>query len=497
MSSVPSRLPAVWWWLAWGWVAVALLLIFAHGRELSLDAPVSNRLRFHAIPVAASVLYHGRSHDYTAFQSLARKFQSPDADIDELIEWAPTAPLPEGDGTYYWAADDRGMADYVMGAFVLFGPHRSSLYFLYFVVLGVACTLMLIGFWRDPGMTGLLLYVLAAFYGSLNVMALASHSDAFGEPVALFEPRLMELLSLVPALHLGFAGWRRSPWTKWELAALAGQAAIFVFCYHARSSVAWQGVFVVGMSAAAIGVYGVRTWSDVLTRGDVFVRGVPVALLLVGVLALNLYKREAYHPRYFEDMGSRTVWHNALMGLSSSKPLAATYELSLSDASVVDAVLRDMRRRGDRRLSGEWTTGNILNSLGGWREFDWFDYEDAARSLYLSLWRNHPALMLRCYLVDQPRAALAVVWNGHWFNPVSPVPLLIMAPGLLFLTRGPRFGHLVGGMAVLAVLGLMPGLLFYPATFTMMGTLLSTGVLVYLLLAQSARRVVTRDAAHT
>ena len=107
--------------------------MYARGQTVALDQPVTGRLRFHAIPVAMSVLYHGRRHDYTTYRSLALGFQErPQAiptsedSIETRLAWAATYTPPKDDATHYWAADDRGWADYVIGAFALFGPHVKS-----------------------------------------------------------------------------------------------------------------------------------------------------------------------------------------------------------------------------------------------------------------------------------------------------------------------------------------------------------------------------------
>ena len=94
----------------WIWAAISLAVIYIGGRHSELDRHVTNRLQFHAIPVALSVLYHGRTHDYTAYSSVAIPFQTPAPDVDTKIARAIGNVPPPGDSTYYWVADDRGMS---------------------------------------------------------------------------------------------------------------------------------------------------------------------------------------------------------------------------------------------------------------------------------------------------------------------------------------------------------------------------------------------------
>ena len=109
------------------WVVLALAFIYVKGRALALDTYPMDRLRFHAIPIAVSEHYRGRVHDYTGYIPLAHAFQES-AQLDDLIAWAVETPLSLGDPTYFWAADDHGMVDYVIGAFA-WGtfPHAPTL----------------------------------------------------------------------------------------------------------------------------------------------------------------------------------------------------------------------------------------------------------------------------------------------------------------------------------------------------------------------------------
>jgi hypothetical protein len=145
--------------LVCAWAALALAAIYVRGQHLALDRHVSSRLQFHAIPVALSVLYHGRPHDYTAFSSLAISFQASTADARAIASVPPA-----DDKTYYWVADDRGMGDYVIAAFALFGPHPKSLYYAYFVVLACSVVLFLADLGRRAAGNAILLFVLGALY---------------------------------------------------------------------------------------------------------------------------------------------------------------------------------------------------------------------------------------------------------------------------------------------------------------------------------------------
>ena len=482
--------------LVFGWAALALVAMFERGRQTGVDLTVGNRLRYHAIPVAMSVLYQGRPHDYTAFWGLAIGFQDPGT-IEDRIAWGVKYVRPTNENrTYYWAADDRGMADYVIGAFTLFGPRADSLYKFYFVVLGLSVLLFLLDLSWHPAMSATLIFALGALYTCLSVIPLGNLTLAIFEPGSLFEPRVIELLSLVAALHLGLTGFVSSRWSPARIAIIAGQSAILAACYHARSSVGWEVLFVVivgGVSWAA------RRW---LARGQSTGRldlPWPVLCLAAAVALLVAYERHAYNPRYFQDMGARTVWHNALMGLGSNRHLASTYDLGVSDRAAVDSVIRFLRDRHDPRLTADWTRDNILNSLGGHSVFNWFVYEQSARDLYWHLWRTETRSMLHLYLIDRPReigqvivkAALpdAAPWRnrqGLFFNPFAAGALMVTLPGLLIAgIRRPDLKAVVAAALVLLACSVIPGVLFYPVVHTMMGVFASLSLVAYLTVAMT------------
>ena len=128
-------------------------LLFTAERRLGLHQSLSTRYRFHAIPVAVSTLYHNRPHDYTAHRSLAMSFHDAGRDIDEQIREAIRPESVIDGGTYYWVADDRGLADFVVGAFWLFGPQVEEPFGLLVPVAVTLACLLRSRLLADPGRT--------------------------------------------------------------------------------------------------------------------------------------------------------------------------------------------------------------------------------------------------------------------------------------------------------------------------------------------------------
>lgn len=486
--------------LVWLWIAGALLLIHARGLELALDAHPTDRLRFHAIPIALSSLYHGWPYDYTGIKAIALGFQQT-ASIDEAITSSLNYVPTSKEAVYYWAADDRGMSDYVAGAFLLFGPRTSSLYSFYFVVLGASCALFLLGAGGSAAAHAALVLFLGTFYGAISVIPLANLSPTAFEPVTLYEPRTIELLCYVAMLHLALSVVDDRSWTMARVALAGAQAALLTWCVHARSSVQWEVAFVVAVGMVAV-------WANRRDRRAAVRALVPVALVALSLVGLAVYQRATFHPRYFEDKGARTFWHNALMGVNVGDASGRRVQLGISDSEVIDAVIGHLRDTQDPRLSDAWTVDAALNSLGSHSEFDWATYERAARDLYWRIWREHTGDMLHWYGVVKPeaiRGSFVSAWRSDTmeqqdlqqisFNPLAPGALLIALPGwLLAAFYRPRLGRLA--LATVALLGcsLVPAWLFYAVPLTMMGAFVTLGLLGYLtfgaVLAALSRAVV-------
>ena len=488
--------------LVWLWAVLALSAIYIRGPRIEIDRQVTNRLQYHAIPVAISVLFHGHPHDYTALTSIARTFQDAKTDVEVKIIRTILNEPPADDTTYYWAADDRGMADYVIAAFRLFGPSTKSLYKFYFVVLAASVVLFLADLAWAPIASALLLLVLGGIYACTSVIPLGNLTLPIFEPSSIYEPRIVELLAYVATLHLALTPFFSARWSPARRAIVAMQAAILVACYHMRSSVGWEVSFILMLNVACWiwrHRHQARAQGDGALRPTMIAATWPSICLAAGLVLLFAYHRVAFNPRYFRDMGSRVVWHNALMGLSFNAHLREKYRLAVDDRAVVNAVRTYLQSTNDPRLTVEWNETTILNSLGGHTVFDWFAYEGAGRDLYRHIWRSDPGAMLRLYTVDKPAETIRVIVkafqaspdspgtipDGMRFNPFSRVALLIVLPAIVLMWMSG--GAIVPTLSVVLFLfacSVVPGIFFYPVVYTMMGAFATVALAGYLTVAR-------------
>ena len=375
--------------------AILVCLLFATDRRLGLHQFASTRYRFHAIPVAISALYHHRPHDYTSMRNLAHRFHDPNQDLDQQIRQAVHPDYDPGNGTYFWVADDRGLADYVIGAFWLFGPETLSLANFLYVVLGLGLALYTIGYWRTPEALVLPLVVVFGWLALAQVMLhrvpFPNGQGYWGEEIALYESRMFDLLALVSVLHLAVLAAARPAVNRLAWVTAIPQAAILVFLYHARSSIGWEYLALFALVALRFGAWGVQRLRDAeLAPRGALARPVFVAILLAcSLVGLKQYQRAAYHRHYTSTYGQRTFWHNALMGLAYHPRLSEELPMALcDDRNAVDLVLARMEERDPNLDRSQWNWQAALNSLGNHNEFNWNRYEDVARGIYFELWRS-------------------------------------------------------------------------------------------------------------
>lgn len=494
-------------------ICLALIaVIFQRGFQLGLVSSVTDRIRFHAIPVAVSFLYHGHPHDYTAAREVAIPFQGA-GPLHELLADSVNKEVTQRN-TYYWVADDKGFGDFVIVAFKLFGPKTSSMYLMWFVCLAFTTVLFLTSFPRRSWCLGLLGMLLVGIYTAISTLPLTDEanflnfqSSAAISTVSIYEVRFLDVLAMIPVIHICLFTMRRSLTTcRWQMVAVLGQVGFFFLLYHARSSLGWQLVAMIGFLSLVVIYRLLRSRNKEVRRVAHFLPAAFVfATLLIGLIGLSIYKHATYNPRYFQDMGVRTFWHNALMGVVEPG-LATTYRLAYGDFEAARAVIKYSQEGTCQQGITQLDPQGLLNSLGGHGEQDWFAYESCAKKLYFHLWKKHSIRMAYNYVVLKPMATVNVVlgtvrsvqakfsdtaraqFSIGWY-PLTFVPLLFGAA--VFLVAGQslyrRRAMLLCLLATLLVFSLIPSLMFYAAILTLGGFFVTLTILCYLFLLLGAR----------
>jgi hypothetical protein len=500
-------------------MALALLFLTMLGltdRQFDLSRTPSNRYRCHAIPVALSQLYHGRIHDYTAYKQLALPFQNFTIPLETLLAKYADPQAPVGEETYYWTADDRGLSDYVSASFRLFGTHVSSLAYLYYLLLLGTLLCFVCGYWREPVVLVLPVLVLLGFLIYAHACPLREQitlgdGSYWREPVALYESRTFETLGVLAWLHLGLLLWRREGFGSLTWTMALPQVLLLIFLYHARSSLGWMylGLFI--LTAVRLTGLAWERWRGGRPLRDRVLRPLFVAALLLATLGgLQLYKMATYNRAYFEDRGSRTIWHNALMGYGYHPRLRESLDVGISDPKVMLLVIRRLREANDPRVNENWTPNIIGHSLGGLYQFDWPTYEGAAREIYFDVWRRQPGRAFACYAWYKPRDIIGhsaqiarllgdelYAGRANLLGVAFAISVILLAACWQIMRRDPeklaRFRTVCGPCAMLLLFSTVPAIAFYAALPTLSAFYIAltvcTGLLLVLLACAVSPRV--------
>lgn len=499
------------------------VFLFYRGLELHLDKSMTDRIRFHAIPVAMSVLYHKHPHDYTGLHAIAMPFQGP-GNMEHLIKIARRQTVDNDSGIYYWVADDKGFEDFVIAAFYLFGSHVISMYYMWFLVLFASISFYIISFGRQIWALSFLCLILVGVHVATSSLAVASVVMTANEipptldtlsSVSLYEPRYLDVLALVSVFHMILFAARRKPLKGLkEWFPLFGQVFIFIFLYHARSSLGWEVVSVL-FSCLIFFIY-LHIYSKWQKRIENNFKSYGIsgaiavaAILSIGLLSLNGYKHVVYNSKYFAEMGTRTIWHNALMGLGADPLFAKKFDLGVSDLRIAQSVIQFARKKQVCAPAIEQLEGQILlNSLGNWGVADWVAYEDCAKKLYLLIVSQHKLKVAILYGIKKPLSSIKTLVLAMkstkdpllnsirikseigWY-PFSILNLFFVF--MVFITSLRLLLRIRANLLILTLIvfltSFIPSVAFYPDILTQGGMLATSALLLYLLLAVGLQRI--------
>ena len=335
-----------------------------------------------------------------------------------------------------------------------------------------------------------------------------------GLPIHLSESRMFDILGTVALVHLVLTMLRPAATPRWlGTGTMIAQAGLIAFLIHARTSVSWLFVAIL-LIVIVLAVFRPKRHVKLPQSGAVLAVVCTVLLAWAGV---HLYQRAAFNAAYFGEIGPRTFWHNVLMGLATNSVLAHKLDLVGEDRSTIETVLRDMKTRSDPRLTEQWETQNILNSLGSFSTFDWRTYEDITRDLIFRTLRSEPRQAAKLFLWDKPGRVLGTISceflllrcdplrsnSGRFperpatrFLPLLSIGFLVLVAASLcassreykeLRTAKESNGTIVLLLLLAALIGLAPSILVYPAVSQLGGTVVLLLTAIGLALVLTAR----------
>jgi hypothetical protein len=346
-----ERLRAIRSWCeqhaAWLLFIVSLILIGGitlRGIDLRMDRIVPYRAPHHMYPIAISMLYHQGSpylmyaeiqdgmkpmRCYITYDEIfSNSMNDHTAFNNALLAEMISTPIQRPDQTRLVPAEDKGFVDIVILALLLFGANVQGLYYTTILILLITVLTFFLAFRHRAEMCLAPVFVLGALYATMPGLLLTH------EMYSLTNPRLFGILGVIPVIHLIFIFLDRQHFSWLRFGSAAFQVIVIVECIHVRSSTIW---LVAAVAFAYLALLGGRffrrqpasAWFTPDFR-MALTSGWGVALLLCGVVGLNLYQRCAYDAGYSREK-HRYCWHNIGIGMALHPKFAEKYELGIND----------------------------------------------------------------------------------------------------------------------------------------------------------------------
>ncbi len=453
---------------------------------------------------------------WSDLEQLKKNFHDRDllnAGLRAAASLGPQTPGYIEDGTLITTFyDDMGEVDYVTMAFRLFGLQIESMLYLYFTLVALSALVFILTFHDRIFALCLLFTTLFAYYVELYLKVF--------EPVAItsyWGMRHSSTLCFVPAFHLALLLlWKRKP----SPAVVAGaviQLAILILTWRIRGSVAWVLVFLPALAFALALLESwpksaelwPRSWTairrslaasarsgvDVALSWRLLVRRTlrwPVVLLLLGLLANNVYNRAALHPIYYSDdvMSYHGIWHSVHIGLAIYAPelMAPRVKKITEDQGVNDGTtLWTARDYLDRIHLIPWNGKPELVTpapgyLSPWHgiglKIAW--HERTLRNAYFEKLKANPLRILQIY-VTMPLQCIRQLMIPFAQAPTKAWLWLIAAAGagvLVLLLGFARSTELGDGIKVFGVaagaltMATLPNMIAYAAVYAMSDSIL-------------------------
>jgi hypothetical protein len=394
--------------------------------------------------------------------------------LDRIIQQAMDVPIDASLQPEIIQANELGLADYIYLSFRLFGDKISSLYYFFYLIVGLTCLFYVLQFRNSP----FLLFLLVIFLGELHFLENYAHSF---DQNTVSNSRLFSGLSLVPVLHILLLLWQRRPPRAFTVTAAVVQSVIFAFLLSCRTELAWQ-VAMIAVVACGIGLSLLLRRRDAKHRHLIGLAPLwPAAIFLLVVFAYSAVVSMSADQRYVMEPKAHIVWHEVMIGLlRSSLELRREYlggaPLGSDDGEVYTAVIHDLNARND-------FSSPIVSRLGdGQLTIDlmrgWAEYDRLVRSLALRIIVDHPLILFETIPVKirQQIAMYGMPFEYGMRLSDLQVPIIWIAAGALICM-------VAGGFAVgAAMLGSATGviaivLLFAAATPLVEPSALSIGTL--------------------
>jgi hypothetical protein len=413
--------------------------LFFDGRALHMQDALHARYWNYAIPAAisqldysldgyrgyVSVLMHLVKHDFAAATPIAR---------DELIRTAGLIAQVNSDGVFFFPADEKGLQDFVIVSFALFGKTTVGFYKLYFLLLSLSVAASLLCSIDRIAAQAAILLTLAAMIAVVPALPITS------ELASLLNPRAFDMLTLPATVSLVSLAVLRSQVRLWQFPLFIIQILLISFAVHIRNATAWQIVLLTLVPLAIIVPRFVRRNISFGNLSDYSTSILILILILFAFLPSQALMQSGFAPEYASQKLSRKIfWHNVGMGFAVSDYFRKKYGLQLSDSSMRDFVAKspEVEALGQRgrhifwagTYTGSWVgadpeipRSDAMYYSGMVRDFG--EYESVGRSVVFRLAVDNPIRTLTLFAFEKPRLLVRQILNAF-------IPGLYSTPDLM------------------------------------------------------------------
>ena len=198
--------------------------------------------------------------------------------------------------------DDMGEVDYYKLSFALFGLEIGSLFYTFFLLLGLSAFVFILTFRDNVYALSVVLCTLFAFYVELHLAIF----DQVATPT-FFGMRHASTLALVPMWFFAFLLLNPRRPSGWLIAGALLELAILILAWRIRGSVTWMLMFLFLLSVVLVVLrrrwlgWSVVAWArlwPMLLRDTL---RWPIVLLLLGLIANGIYNQQSRHLIYSTD----------------------------------------------------------------------------------------------------------------------------------------------------------------------------------------------------
>ena len=429
---------------------------------------------------------------------------------DDHLRQSLTIPVgqPE-ERTLYSKVNDLGKPQFILASFRLFGVSLRAPHYLVFALLGASLLLFVAAHARDPDALCLSLFVVLSFYALAFLLGLSS------QLWTVIDVRFLSALAILPCLHLALVVSSRH-WSWRQQLLGVPQAALIAVACQLRSSAVWTIVCVIAVAAWTVVRARKNGWAPVATAAA------PLMVIGVALLGLTMNLRQGLQERHLAESPARHVfWHSLHTGFAAGPELADRYQLGFGDGPSYRAVMRYLRAADDPgRIRAVFGTDGSVIDFG---RMNSREYERAARDVVMQMVRDDPRAVVETIAfykplmfvrtlawatglaeVDVRTIAMEPEWLltpaeriAHeaylrWFRPAATCLFLLAVACACWSARSaaadvsPPSTRLV--VPAMFLTSLLPGLCVWPAFHWVGDAMITTGLLVYTVLARAAWR---------